>query len=603
MSVSRPATALAMTIALFSTLSCGSDPKYHIWVLDNSDDDYTTPPFDDTIVILDASGKETHRISGLNIAQSVGSVKRIAASPGGEYALIAENVAKVLSRYDASGKKVWSVPLSVTGLELAPNGFAYALTSTGRLDQGSIVALDPSDGSVLAEVDGPGVDLVVDSEHEAVWTVGMDVRKYSLDLKHQVTSRRISWCAVSADYSSDGTLWVAERQHPNVRGSGNRILHFDREGRLLGRYDIDDSPLCLAVDRTDTTVWVATTNWLPDDTKDGRLYQLDQAGTVKRRIETGPIFTVRVSDWDQTIWIGGYSPHICQYSRAGDRLREIPGFSSDQTFFTLASRQKVEAVRSDGVTLFMTLVRTNDEKLPPAVLPAWAAAGGTIFRLGRDKHELVPGRIYIGGDAAKEVGVSAESRQVSVGCDQLMAKTALDTTGTRSSTLACSVPFEDRFESSVHDSDKLMAGAREHTTRLVKRHVAELQLSTTDIQIAPIGLYDLEKDGSVEVFLDVKIHTDRPLGYEIIGTTNEFSGLACFRVTSGEFELLYDGLSGWRSWPSGPELQEVADFDGDGKAELAIWWPFGETGMSITICRMRDLELQKLLTTESVGGC
>src|SRR5439155_17367820 len=102
-----------------------------------------------------------------------------------------------------------------------------------------------------------GFDIVLDAERDVLWLVGKTIKKCDLELTVlREINDLIRWCAVSVDLNPDGSIWVAEREHPDVKQSSNRILKISPGGTVLKTVNLSWSPLCLRVDRSDGSVWV-----------------------------------------------------------------------------------------------------------------------------------------------------------------------------------------------------------------------------------------------------------------------------------------------------------------------------------------------------------
>ena len=81
-------------------LAVSAKQSPHILVLDNCDSDYKVPPFTDSVLFLSSEGKIISQISGLNIAQNIGSNRAISVSQDGQFFVVCENVADKISAYN-----------------------------------------------------------------------------------------------------------------------------------------------------------------------------------------------------------------------------------------------------------------------------------------------------------------------------------------------------------------------------------------------------------------------------------------------------------------------------------------------------------------------
>src|SRR5262249_38311697 len=140
---------------------------------------------------------------------------------------------------------------------------------TGTIFGQNILRISPN-GDVLAQAAEGGFDLAVDSKNQTIYIVGADIKCLDLTLHRHWAIDPIRWSAVSVDVAPDGSAWVAERQHPQVFGSSNRLLRVSRQGVVLRTIDLDYSPFCVRVDSNDSSVYVAG----------DQLYKYDDSGRL-----------------------------------------------------------------------------------------------------------------------------------------------------------------------------------------------------------------------------------------------------------------------------------------------------------------------------------
>jgi len=312
---------VAFTVGQATTLAAKN-----VWVLDNADPDFQNPPFDDTLTVMGTDGTLINTMTGFNIAQSIGGRRALAVGPDGSYALVAETLASRLSRYDLSGEMRWSLNQKISAIDILDDTHAYALTTRGTIYGETLILLNPMDGTVMEEVEYGGFDLVVDRDHGAIWVVGADIKKLNLDdLELQFAIDPIVWAAMSVDFRSDGSAWVAEREHPDVAGSQNRILLIAPDGTVTQVVELNFPPMCLRVDRRDDSIWV---------TGGGRLHKFDKDGMLILSF-IAPDFTLSVDQHDGSAWAAGYTGSITHYASDGEELLSVTGFSSDQTYVAL----------------------------------------------------------------------------------------------------------------------------------------------------------------------------------------------------------------------------------------------------------------------------
>ncbi|MGD8760549.1 MAG: hypothetical protein PVJ07_09880 [Anaerolineales bacterium] len=302
---------------------------FYVWVIEDTDPDWEDPPFDDTLTIIDVHGSVVHTGSGFHVLGGFGGGRPIAVFPDGSSALVVEggsisarlypDLPATVTRLDLSGTAIWSVELAANAADLSSSGDAYVLTDAGNIHGDSILLLDPEDGSIIREEDFGGIDLVVDDTHDAVWIVGSDIDKLNLNLEHQFTTDPIEWAAFSVDFSSDGSVWVGEGEHPDVPGSARNLLKISPDGETLQTIPLEGRPYCIAVDRSDDSVWVATHQGAQ---------KFDQNGSSILIIDD-PARCVRVSQRDGSVWVAFFHGTVVRYSRDGIELATTSGFQND----------------------------------------------------------------------------------------------------------------------------------------------------------------------------------------------------------------------------------------------------------------------------------
>jgi DNA-binding beta-propeller fold protein YncE len=310
---------LALLLVGISSCTLMPQPPLHkstVWILDNADPDRVT--------VIKSDGTPINTITGIDIDQTIGGNRRLAVSPDGSYALVSVigPSSQKLVCFEVSGKERWRLERAVAAADFLDPYNAYALTTTGTIYGQAILRIDPRDGRVLEEADQGGFDLVVDREHGAIWIVGADIKKLNLAMDRELLLDPIGWSAVSVDFTSDGSVWVAERAHPDVPGSANRLLKISPDGNVVQRVPLDFSPFCVRVDRTENSLWVAG---------GGKIHKFRSDGTILVSI-AGPSFTLCIDQVDGSVWATGLAGQVAHYAGTGGKLLTVSGFSSDQAW-------------------------------------------------------------------------------------------------------------------------------------------------------------------------------------------------------------------------------------------------------------------------------
>ena len=300
-----------------------------LWVLDNAD--LLTLPYGDTLKAFQSDGTNVLEKGNLNICQTIGGWRAITVNPDGQTCWVAQFGSFPNSKLSK---------IAIDGTEQASITGAYYIAVDVGLNSGNVYALDGETisgdhitvfdqlGNWVRQNSIGGVDLVVDEANDSVWIVGDKIRRLGLDLTLKpgfpVSPNPIMWSAVSVDYASDGTAWVADR-------GGNRLLHIGLDGTILDTVPIGFAPYCVRVDRSNGPVWIAGSmglyKYAPSN---GTLIQID--GSAQG-------WSVAVDYDSGLIWFGSYSGTVKSFSESGLLQTQIPGFSADQKWVSTPTRK------------------------------------------------------------------------------------------------------------------------------------------------------------------------------------------------------------------------------------------------------------------------
>src|SRR6266446_3226619 len=227
-----------------------------ILVLEDCDNNYRTPPFGDAVLGFTADGKRLRKAGGLNICETVGGCRSLSVGPEGRMFVVCENVANRLTAFETeTGHQLWTLNGVFTSATIAPTGVIYALNNSGTI-YGKEVLVISEHGQILQRADLGGFDIAYDPNRKVLWLAGADVKKCDLELRLLMKLTPVRWCAVSVDVNPDSSVWIAERQHPNISQSQDRIVKISPSGVVLKSVNLAWSPLCLRVDGADGSVWV-----------------------------------------------------------------------------------------------------------------------------------------------------------------------------------------------------------------------------------------------------------------------------------------------------------------------------------------------------------
>ncbi len=335
------------------------NPALAVLVLEDSDSDFKRPPFEDRVLRFD-SAKRTLNLKNLNLCQTVGGHRALSASDDGRFFLVSENVGHRLtaSRQD-TGTLLWRIDGQFEATSISQHGVIYALLSSGTIYGDKAMIIDGA-GVIQKQSGIGGFDLVIDDAHQALWVVGSNIKKCDLDLNILFELTPIRWCAVSIDVNPDGSVWVAEREHPNSPQSRDRILKISSAGEIVKTVDLDFSPLCVRVDRSDGGVWVTgievrklktgellqsieqwTGRWpigqaargFLTSSVAGRTEKRDSDGELRCKLSKGG-HTLAIDQSNGSAWLGGANK-IYQFSREGKKLGQLGGVSTGQKYIVV----------------------------------------------------------------------------------------------------------------------------------------------------------------------------------------------------------------------------------------------------------------------------
>lgn len=286
-----------------------------IWVFHDADPDYQMPPFDDTLTAMTEGGRPYITQGGFNISQSIGANRVITSARDGSSILVCENVADRMSKIGAAGDIVFSIARPINAVDVTSDGTIFGLEDHRGTIFGENILRISAAGQVLQQAAYGGFDLAVDENHHGIYVVGADIKYLNLDLQLMWTNDPIPWCAVSVDIASDGSAWVAEREHSQVLGSANRLRRISPQGTLLQTINLAYSPFCVRVDRTDDSFYVSS----------DRLYKYDRQGVLLFAALLGRGWGMALNA-AREIWVGTYAD-IRKFSPNGTLLLTTNRFS------------------------------------------------------------------------------------------------------------------------------------------------------------------------------------------------------------------------------------------------------------------------------------
>jgi len=307
-----------------------------IAVLDDFDPDYTTPPFEDRLTLLNfypypqATSHGTVQVkSGFNTTQAIGDWRQLVATPDGTRIVTVELAANALSVFDRDLKP--TIP-AITGIPFAgvyaTNDYIYATAGTTTSGD-SLRAYDLATG---AELQGSpsttlrGLDVVVDSARNVVWTVGNELRRGNASTLVGESIATYAWSAVSIDLAPDGSVWVAERDYSTETGN---IHRYNAAGSLITSMPWSSSPFCVRVNQATGEVWVAHSNGISRIDSEGRILAVETSGSY---------WSLTVDPFQGLVWATSNTvDSVKAYRSDGTLLDTATGFSTSQKYVALVA--------------------------------------------------------------------------------------------------------------------------------------------------------------------------------------------------------------------------------------------------------------------------
>ena len=342
-----------------------------VLVLEDCDDDFRTPPFEDAVVAFGPNGAYSRMVTNLNLCQTVGGARSLSVSPDGRFIVVCENMARRhLTAYETqSGKPLWNIEGEFTSATVGQNGTVYAIVSSGTIYGDGTIVIDHAGHITRSNSAAAGFDVALDKKREVLWLVGKHIKKCDLELNVLQELSPIKWCAVSVDVSPDGSIWVAEREHSDVALSTNRLIKISSSGQILKSVYLDWSPMCVRVDARDGSVWgtgfvvskpasapivraiekrtgalplgKSLRGFLTETRVSYKTHKFDSEGTLLHKINAGG-HSLDIQSSDGSIWVAGRGK-IYRFSATGKKLDRHGGVSADQKYVVVVPERGASA--------------------------------------------------------------------------------------------------------------------------------------------------------------------------------------------------------------------------------------------------------------------
>ena len=253
----------------------------------------------DAVLLRNSEGQLVRQIPGPSKSQGFDGCRGISASRDGRFFVVCGHSEEGLSMYRTSnGVKLWSLAGFFRSAVFA-DGMIYAV------GPGGVYAIDYAGTIVSHSRDGGGIDIAFDPLGKSLWIVGMNIKRYTLDLrllfKVRLPSSAPDSGAFSVDLNPDGSVWVAARDPYERERDGNKLVKISPSGRVLRVIHLDFCPQRVRVDRSDGSVWTT--------------------GTVRHEdySRIGDDWPETVAELDKLVDVG-VQTYTCKYDSDGDLL-------------------------------------------------------------------------------------------------------------------------------------------------------------------------------------------------------------------------------------------------------------------------------------------
>jgi hypothetical protein len=271
-------------------------------------------------------------------------------SEDGRLYAVCENEPSKLAIYEtATRRQLWSLWMEINSAVFI-NDMIYAVNNYN-------VFIIDNTGTIIKHARLGGLDIAVDTKHDCLWIVGADIKKCNLDLKLDFKTKLpldpAHTGALSVDVNSDGSIWVANGDMCKVYGTKNQLVKISPDGNILKTIELDFSPTCVRINKSDDSVWTTGMRKKRDFSGIGdewpeSLDELNKLAQIKTETfsckydsDGNWIFvtndggcSIDLDQSDGSAWIAGMK-NIWHYSATGQKLGLYTDFSNGQKWLAV----------------------------------------------------------------------------------------------------------------------------------------------------------------------------------------------------------------------------------------------------------------------------
>ena len=307
-----------------------------ILVLDDCDPIFRDKDkYEDNVIAIYSAGKIRFRISGFNTSQTIGGMRKIAVDSTRDTFWVYEDASHRIRGFDFSGKETRLIKdVNCSAIAIDPKtGHLWVVTTPQGFGTGPTVVYDRG-GRLIATYDIKGTDIVYDRKYSAFWIAGKELARVSVSAKEGDVIPSIAitkWTASTLDVDpKSGSVWVGVRKHPDVAGSEDRLLKYDRNGNAAPEASIDlgdNSPSQVSVSPVDGCVWIAAGKVVRRYSSKGKLEFEKEAQSSGIQIDTNgrDVWLVTANEIQKMSADGKITvrvPHVSKSSQAWITLVE-----------------------------------------------------------------------------------------------------------------------------------------------------------------------------------------------------------------------------------------------------------------------------------------
>lgn len=273
-------------------------------------------------ILLDSHANEVGAISKLGASQSISCQNKVLFDPVHARLFLLENMRDRVSVFDYNGAPLLTIPIeNANDIVLTDDAKLIGCVVGNTINKKQTVFFDATTGKEIRRLNWGGVALTNDVADPQFWAVGQQLIAFEpegeirvrrpltrlpAEPDHPTVINSRNWCAVGVAVEPNEnawmrSIWVIERDHPDVKGSKNRLFAVDQDGQtriLVELGEIDPRSVTCAWTRGHNTHYI-----LVVDGATGNLVQFNSDGELKRRKALGAQLVAFGED--SGLWVAG----------------------------------------------------------------------------------------------------------------------------------------------------------------------------------------------------------------------------------------------------------------------------------------------------------